>query len=44
MYADMHKCMCMYIKDCEGEQLQEMTVLICSYVITLTYSTPGGGL
>ena len=27
-----------------GVQLQDMTVLICSYVITLAYSTPGGDL
>ena len=27
-----------------GAQLQDMTVLICSYVITLAYSVPGGHL
>ena len=27
-----------------GAQLQDTTVLICSYVLTLAYSTPGGDL
>ena len=33
-----------YSKDHEEAQLQDTTVLICSYVITLAYSTPGGDL
>ena len=31
-------------KDREGAQLQDTTVFICSYVITLVYSPPGGYL